>query len=704
MDTNKKTLSVILAFCQALIGVFIIGYLNYQIIGGWFGKNGPANIGSIEVSYVSMGKFLVENGLPFFGNNSWAPFWYLGFPMHLFYTPLLPFLEFILNSYFRIPLWESYRLITGVAYILAPISVMFLGWHLSKKFVGGFVAGTLYSVAPSIIYFVVPEVSYDIFSPLGGGFLDPRRFTILVRWGEGPHTLSLVFLPLAGVFFSRFLEGRKYRDLIFASIFLGLTALSNSLGLFAAILLAFAISFVYFSQNKFKVGKSAIFGFLGLGGVSLGLISFWYNLSFLTNFFGEGQGTLNKYLSLFPWGWLLALLGIGVIYYLIKKLIKDSGIAASLIWFVIVFTVVSVYYLSAPALHPELRLELLPQALRYNTEVDLALSVFIGTVMAGVIKFLGTKLKYSDIFLSLCVFGISLYSFLYINPFIKTAKVASSVETNLSGRAEEKIAEWLNGHMAKEERAVVPGNYGFYLNWFNYTNQLRGGLYQASSHPWSDHAYYQLANGDEAGLAKAWLTIINAKYLVVSTLGSADLYKDFKNTERFSSLDEVYNEAGDIIYETGLARPSLAKPVNLATLKSLRIPKKADDEKPIFAYTSWLDNSSKNETVITKVNNSTYKISGKVGSGEGIQVAMTYDPGWQVSGTLNGKKIGFKKIKDLMSFLVIVPEDQNSGEVALTLSHKPSIVIWLGYLTSLVTVGLLIFFGLKGGFLPLPKQ
>jgi len=66
----------------ALIGISVIAFINYQIIGSWFGKNGPANIGSIEVSYVSMGRFLAD-----FGFKTWMPLWYLGFPFDVFYTP-----------------------------------------------------------------------------------------------------------------------------------------------------------------------------------------------------------------------------------------------------------------------------------------------------------------------------------------------------------------------------------------------------------------------------------------------------------------------------------------------------------------------------------------------------------------------------------------------------------------------------------------
>ncbi len=136
MNGIPKVFLKLLRLVGFLVGSLLIGFLSWQVIVGWFGGTGPANLGSIEVSYVSMGRFLVD-----FGWKSWAPFWYLGFPFHLFYTPLLPVLEAMLNQRFGMHLWEAYRFITGWAYILAPVSVFFFGWVLTRRWVGGLISG-----------------------------------------------------------------------------------------------------------------------------------------------------------------------------------------------------------------------------------------------------------------------------------------------------------------------------------------------------------------------------------------------------------------------------------------------------------------------------------------------------------------------------------------------------------------------------------
>ena len=157
---RKKYISLIVSLLFAAVSIGIIFFINYQMIVSWFGKNGPANLGSIEVSYVSMGRFLVDFGfpLPFFGqHSSWMPFWYFGFPFHIFYTPLLPMLEAFAHIMFNIPFLQSYRLFTGIAFIAAPIGVFLLGWQLSRTVIGGLISGLLYLIGPTLFYFLLPE-------------------------------------------------------------------------------------------------------------------------------------------------------------------------------------------------------------------------------------------------------------------------------------------------------------------------------------------------------------------------------------------------------------------------------------------------------------------------------------------------------------------------------------------------------------------
>jgi len=678
---NQEKFQLAINVVLACIGILSILWVNYLLIGDWFGKSGPANIGSIEVSYISMARFLND-----FGFSSWSPFWYFGYPTHVFYTPLLPFLELFLHKVFQMPLWESYRFLTGIGFMFAPVSVFFLGWQLSKKILGGIIAAALFTAGPTVMYFIVP--SGEVFADrISLDFLDPRRFTLLVRWGEGPHTFSLIFIPLVGVFFAKFLERPRFFYFFLSSVFLGLSGLTNAVGLFSSVLLVFSMSFVKFCHLK-KERYMALLQGIGVGLLGLGLISFWYNIAFISNFFSEGGGITNMLYSIFPWGWVGAIILGFVVYFITSRYLKDFAIASALVWFLTFFIVVATYYLSAPPEDSALRIELLPQALRYNVEVDLSLSVLVGVLSVWLISYIKKRLKFEFPLETIFSLLVIMFLFFYIQPFIAVAKGAGGTSVDIKKIREYEIAMWLDNHTdeKKGERVFLPGNYGFYLNYFTNVWQHRGGLFQASTHYWPEHIHYLLTNGKNADIAKAWLVISNVKYAVITSPASVELYKEIKNPKRFSDFPVVLEEKGDIIYEVPLKRPSLAKPINTVLMATLKVPKKADDKKPLLAYAEWIENSSENKTDIEVENNDTYYIRGRVDSKEAVLVQMTADAGWKAKDNVTGKKV--KTGTDPLGFIVLYPKE---GNVDITLTHGSTWKQWIGYFITFSTIGFIIF-------------
>lgn len=661
-----------------IVGGIILG-LNIGLFFPWFLGKGPANIGSIEVSYVSMGRFLRD----YYPHLSFGPFWYFGFPFHLFYTPLLPVLETILNKSGGIPLWQTYRIISGAGLVLAPVSLFLFVWYISKKMISGVIAGLSYSFLPSLFYYVLPskEVAMDVFN---SRFLDPRRLVILARWGEGPHTLSLFFLPLAGLFYFRVLKSKKLSDMVLAAFFIGLTALTNAIGFYALVILLLAIFFGHLTGKRNKIGE-ALKTSIPTAIISYGLIAFWYNLSFMSSFFGEGGGALKNYIYLFPWGYILLFFVTLGIYYFFRKVVKRKAIALSFVWFLILFLIVYVYYTSAPPEFAEKRLEFAPQALRLITASDMAFSVFLAVLVGGLISFLEKKGRILKIFANLLgiglIVGLLSYGFSY---FPYGRKVASG-EVDLTKTGEYEIANWLkeNVDTQKGERVYVAGNYGFYLNYFTDIWQLRGGLYQARTHPWPDHIYFQINNGKDSQIALSWLKAGNIKYIVVNTPASRELYKENKYLQKFADLDIAWEEKGDIVYKVPLKATNPAKVVDIATMGSLTPPKKADDKNPLLAYVDWLDQSKPAEFKV--INNNLYQIEGRVNQNEGILVQMTYDKGFKARS--NQGKIQIKK--DPLGFMVLIPPKE--GDYQIELSHHPTWKIWLGYLITLSTIIGLVF-------------
>ena len=110
---NQKIFKFAEIFVVLLI-LAVIFYLNYQLIFYWFGGDFNKNIASIETSYIQMAKFWDAGSL-------WQGRWYLGYPWHVFYTPVLPFLELLLHKIAGFEFAHAYRVLTGIGFILVPI-------------------------------------------------------------------------------------------------------------------------------------------------------------------------------------------------------------------------------------------------------------------------------------------------------------------------------------------------------------------------------------------------------------------------------------------------------------------------------------------------------------------------------------------------------------------------------------------------------
>lgn len=685
MADVKRYLGSASHFLLAIVIASLIAYFNFQLIRNWFAGEFNQNISSIEISYIQMAKFWVEGG------GSWQPLWYLGYPWHVFYTPILPFFEVLAQNLLDFSFAHAYRVITGAGFVLVPVATFLFVWQISRSKTGAAIAALFYSFVPSVIAFLFGGVAADTLS----GHLEPRRFAILVRWGEGPHTLALVFLPIYGFFLSRYLEKSKFRDLLLTSVFLGLVALTNAIVVWAAILLTFAF-FLAEASRKGSNLLSTVGHLIKLAVVTFGLISFWYNLQFLGTFFREGSGALSNWQALFPWGIIVLGLAAILIFLAVKKILAAAPeIALALYWFLFMFGIVYVYYASG-----ENRLEYVPQALRFNTEVDLALAILVGTVVSWIFLALSSFVrlpKYVAKVVALLVFALVTLPLLWWGLALAsrlpeyTRDLSANGVAKIENTAEYRVAKKLNELVSdSDQRVLAPGNYGFWLNFFAPVPQLRGALFQSSTHSWPDHIYYQLANGTDARISLAWLKIANIGKFVYTTAGSGETYHDFKVPQsKFDSiLTKQLEENGDIYYDVPLKNDNLAKVVDWQKHLEIKKPINAIDEEPILAYVDSLEGKAEKKLDVTRLSASRLKISGETSDGEGILVQQTYDPGWKVR-KISGDG-GWRIKKDSFDFIVLVPKGAppsgGASQFELELIYRKHLVVWLGYLVTAATL------------------
>jgi len=672
------------------LGLFpaIVALANFRLIYPQFSGEFTQYLGSIEVSYISMAKF-ISQGWP---HSSWQPLWYFGYPVTVIYTPLLPVLEVLGKVFFGWSFSHAYRVLTGSAYVLAPVSLYFFVWYLTKRQIGGLVAAFSYSFLPSIFAFLEESVRGDYLAQE----LEPRRFAILVRWGEGPHTFSLIFIPLAGLFFLWALRSKGLKAPVLAALFVSLVALTNAVGLWAVFLLCFSLVLGELVRRSdvstifWQGAKTTL--------LTLGFLLFWYNPFFVKTFFAEGESNTAFFARYGIWGILAGAIFVTLAFFLLKKYLGKverllAGLFASLFYFFSLFLIVWVYYNSG--------IELVPQALRLNTEVDMALGMLLGVLVAG---FLGLLFRVKNkravfvtypLYLGFCV-AVLLPFWGKFQELSQTMpeynRSLEEIRGSLEKTPEYKVAKWAEGNTTPGTRIFMPGNYGFFLNYFTSIPQLRGALYQSSIHHWPDHIYYQVTNGKDADMSLAWLKIANVSNLIYTTSASSEIYKDYKvPQEKFDSvLEKVDEENGDIYYKVPLKNSSPAKVVDLGKVKELKVPYNAIDRKPIFDYLNWIEEKFDKVLKVEKINNDQYKISGNVGEGEGILVQMAYNSGWHAGCQMTGGRCRISVKNDPMGFILLEPKASGNLEITLNYSVKTLPVVF-GWVVTVVTFLALVF-------------
>lgn len=657
------------------IGKFLIPLglliLNILVVYPLFKGGYTAQMGSIETAFLADAKFIYEH----FPKLSWNPLWYLGFPFHLVYTPFLPYLlAFVHYLNPNLDFSTIYRFVSGLFYVLTPVTLYFFIKCLTKKTLPAVFAALAFSLLPSFVYLI------ESVRGIGEQFnFLPWRLLVLSVYGEGPHTVSLAFIPLAGLSFLSALKKPSFRANLLTALTVALVGLINWIGLVALVIIltVILVSELILGEAKRKF-KNAVLICL----ISYGLLAFWFNFSFLKASLGfgyAGQGEpeiLANFVRFWPvWPFLLSLAVVGILGAFGNKPQLQS-LCIFLLWFLIFGFVIFAWYYLGKAF--------LPQGPRYLVELEIGFCLLLGLAISHIYRKIPRF--FSPVFL---IFALALMGY-FSKGIFKNAWSILSKNPNIEKTYEYQIAKWLSEN-TKGERVYLTGSGAFWLNTFSNTPQVRGAADPASTHPWWAHATYQIntsenaPKGKEGYLATLWLRALNVSYIVINYPHSQDAYRDYRNPEKFEGiLEKIYDDQkGNIVYKVPLKNPSLAQVVDKSKFEALKKPYNAVDLLSIEAYIDWVDEKAK-EADWQWLNNQEGKIRANVEENELISVQITYDKGWKAFA--NNQKLKTKK--DVLGNLVIEPK--KLGEQEIYLKHGKTWDIWLGYLITISTLGLII--------------
>lgn len=651
-----------------------LALLNTVIVFPLFNGEYTQYMGSIEASYVSYARFIDENW-PYV---SWNPLGYLGFPFHLFETPLLPYLVAAIH---KLPLDLStaaaYRVVTASAYVLGPVSLYLFVRYLMKRELTAVLAALAYSLMPSFVY-VMGGVRAD--SAVGVFGHPPWRLIVMTWYGEGPHIAALTLTPLAALFFLRALKKPSFASYLIAALLVTAIALTNWIALVAAALI---LGVVLFSEMLLGSPGRKLRSAFAVAVIAYGLSAFWFNLSFVKASLAFGNPSNNS-LDFNPV--LLLVLGVpvaGICYVTFSGKPQRQKLFIPAAWFAIFAVIVYGQY--------QFGLNVAPQPFRYAPELNMA-AVILGAMLVTVV-YDRLRSNAADLgklaapaLVAVVVAAIVVISL----PFPRAAWSATEANADVRQTSEYQVARWLDDN-GEGARVYATGTHAFWLNAFASVPQVRGGHDGGAVNQWWDHVVYQINNGEDGELAVMWAKALNVRYMVVNFPDSKVHYKDFVYPDKFNGLlPERFNYEGDTVYEVPTDSPEPVQLVSLSRFQALPSIENVLDRDGLEAYVQAVESSEGVDAGSLQVDGpARMTITADLAPGQGLLVRTTYDRGW--TARAEGTKVDLSP--DPVGFLLLEPEAPGRHQIVLEY-HEPS-AVRLGYLITAATVMALAVLAIK---------
>jgi hypothetical protein len=585
-------------FAQATI-LFVI---NAFVCWRAFRLEWSSRMDSIEGAYIGISRHMLAS----WGDLSWGPAWYEGIPFRNAYPPLLHLL---------VALWAAARahhVVTAIFYCAKPVFAYLLIERLSKRAFPSFCAALFYSVV-SQCGLLVKKIALDMNDPL-----TPRRLGTLIAYGDGPHLAGLAIIPLAVYCLDIALQKRR-------PIYYGLTALSfiavastNWLSAFslAALLACYLAAFRPWRDWAVTAGIGAAAYLVAMPWIPPSLIrTVQFNAQTIE---GDYRNSLVLLAAIAPFG-LAALAGVK---WLMKRFRTPPYLQMLVLFSALMggITLGDTWF----------GVSLLPQASRYQIEMDLAFTITVAMALARALE------QRPAIWRRLALAVLVLFS---VEQIARARSYAKDLikPVQIGGTLEYRVARWFDEHMPGE-RVMVPGSCQFWLSAFSDSPQLGGGYAQGRTNPLVAEAEYVIMNGvgtdADAETALLWLKAFGVQAIQAGGAGTREYYRAFHIGGKFRGvLEELWREGDDGIYRVPQRSHSLAHVMGGEQLV-VRRPVNGLDLEQIQRYVAALDDPSLPTATFTWKTQHSAEVRTSARPGQIVSLQITFDRGWKV--TANG--------------------------------------------------------------------
>ncbi|MBM3794194.1 MAG: hypothetical protein FJW31_09000 [Acidobacteria bacterium] len=488
---------------------------------------------SIEGGYASMARFVSEHPNPF----GWNPLQYRGLPTHDWYLPVLPYTGAAAIK--LLPMLKpehAYRLIVVTLTCLGPVTLfLFLaGFTRSRRWPA--LTALIYSLC-SVGYLIYPAVKAD-----QGFSYVPWRIQVLVKYGEGPHNVGLMLLPLALLACWRAATWRSQTSVVLAGALLALVTLSNwvaAIALAWCVLMMLLAGAVSRAETGFRGRR-----LLAAAGLAYLLAAFWLTPRYIgtvffnwpTDAFGYRVDNLKYVLAA----------GLAVLPLALAAVFRRRPQQYVLLYLLVCFAgfawIVSIHYWW--------RVDIIPEARRYAVEVEMFLFAACGEWLRRIVpSAAGRRRDWTLVTAGFLFAFVSAQPWNYLTRtwiMLRPEPRANTIEYQVA----ERVAA-----LQPQGRVFAPGGTRFRLNsWFP-LQQLGGTFESGLRNRGALHLAYQVQRGQRRPIASRSCDALNmlraagAEYAIVHGPGSREHWRDVQNPELVTALLEpVWKEGEDAIY------------------------------------------------------------------------------------------------------------------------------------------------------------
>jgi hypothetical protein len=651
--------SATLACALTSLCVVVLFTVNAYICQELFSAEFIRQMGSTAGAFIAISRWAMRH----WHDLTWYPLWFTGMPFFGIYQPGMHLSVAWIATVFQLTPQHAYHLLNALVYCLQPVAFFWLCYRSNGSRGCAFAAGLAYSlISPSA--FLTSVVRHEI-----GGLWFARRYQTVVYYGEGPHNLVLLLIPLAILFLHKSAAERKRWYFPLACLTMAAIILTNwpgTVGLGLA-LVAYALA-----QLGGKLTWAALpASFLAAYLVACRWIAPAAILPILENA-QQSDGTRFTRIHLFY------LLGAAAALSGMHMFFERRGTDRWLRFFF--------YFAFVSGLVTLVKfwtgVNLLPQGHRFLLEMEMA--------MLGAMALLGRTIfarwPWSARVTATALFAV--LAALQLHNYRQYAH-AQTLPVDIQTTPEYRISKWMETHMGGS-RVFVPGSVSIWMNAFTDVPQLTGCCDQgvpSFSHRLANYTLYSAENaGDNyVPIALLWLKAYGARAIAVVGPNSQEFFRPYARPEAFRGvLPELWRQGEDVIYQVPTPSRSLAHVLGPEALVS-REPANGLDVSALRRYVTALELPTPDPAGFEWMNPHQARVRSQARKGQVVSVQISYNPSWRA--TVNGLRQPTHA--DALGLMVIEPACDGECDIDLVFDRAAEIR-WTKWLQ---IVGLVLVFG-----------